>query len=121
MFAALAFPSNGPVERRRHPRFPIDALVRFFDSRGCAQPVMCNLSTGGIFLNTTDVVAVGETVRLSIDWPTVGEQCPLQLVIEGFVVRSGKRGMAVAITKYDFRTCNRASQKTEALLAVSPC
>lgn len=94
--------SLGQRERRRHQRFPlaIEAAVFAGGMRGTAS--VRNLSSGGIFVRTEMMMAVGADVTLIIDWPAAvpGRGCLLTFVIEGTVLRSDQTGTAIKIHKY---------------------
>jgi len=103
MFAGSA-PGLKSRERRRHQRFPINVSSRYLldEARGYATTV--NISSGGVLLDTKEILPVGRQVQLWIDWPALLDaRCPLRLVIHGRIVRSTYRGTVVGITRYSFR------------------
>ena len=70
MFAGSA-PGLKARERRRHQRFPINVSSRYLldEARGYATTV--NISSGGVLLNTKEILPVGRQVQLLIDWPAL--------------------------------------------------
>jgi hypothetical protein len=64
-----------------------------------------NISSGGVFFTTENVLTAGMPVELSMSWPVLlHDSCPMKLMIYGCVIRSSERGAAVAIERYEFRT-----------------
>jgi hypothetical protein len=67
--------------------------------------VTSNISSGGVAFRTENVLPPGSPVELAIDWPVLLQNtCALKLVIFGRVVRSGERGTAIRLSRYEFRT-----------------
>ncbi len=96
-------------ERRGALRFPIDQQVRYkvFARRaveaGCGRTV--NMSSTGILFTAERVLAPGERVELSVNWPAyLDQKHPLKLVAAGRVVRASNGTAAMAIDRYEFRT-----------------
>ena len=64
-----------------------------------------NLSSGGIWFSTENMLPSGVPVELSLGWPVpLNDSCPMKLTVYGSVVRSHQGGAAVAIERYEFRT-----------------
>jgi len=64
-----------------------------------------NISSGGIWFSTENMLTSGMPVELSMNWPVLlNDSCPMKLMIYGCVVRSNEKGAAVAIERYEFRT-----------------
>ena len=64
-----------------------------------------NISSGGVWFSTENMLTSGMPVELSLSWPVLlNDSCPMKLMIYGCVVRSNERGAAVAIERYEFRT-----------------
>jgi len=84
------------AERRRAQRYRLAAPVRVEGTKGITR----DISTAGIFFETEQAQRIGDTIRLSIDFPDATVHC------EGFVVRmeklDGKFGVAVELTSYAF-------------------
>ena len=97
-------------ERRIKRRFQIDQEVKYkmlYGQRIAETGVgrTMNVSSGGVWFSTENMLTSGMPVELSMTWPVLlNESCPMKLMIYGCVVRSNERGAAVAIERYEFRT-----------------
>lgn len=97
-------------ERRSKKRFHIEQEVRYkmlygqrIAETGTGKTI--NISSGGVFMTTENVLTAGMPVELSMAWPVLlHDSCPMKLMIYGCVIRSNERGAAVAIERYEFRT-----------------
>lgn len=103
----IAEPDN--ADRRSAVRFPIEQQVRYkvFNRNtielGTGRTV--NMSSNGVLFTTERVLAPGERLEVSINWPAqLDNKCPLKLVTSGRVVRSEGGRAAIAIDRYEFRT-----------------
>ena len=105
-----AFNGKADRERRIKRRFQIDQEVKYkmlygqrIAETGVGRTV--NVSSGGVWFSTQNMLTSGMPVELSMTWPVLlNESCPMKLMIYGCVVRSNERGAAVAIERYEFRT-----------------
>jgi hypothetical protein len=103
-------------ERRMKRRFQIEQEVRYkmlYGQRIAETGVgkTQNISSGGVWFSTENMLTTGMPVELSMNWPVLlNDSCPMKLMIYGCVVRSNERGAAVAIERYEFRTQGRGSQ-----------
>lgn len=101
---------NGRHERRTKKRFQIEQEVRYkmlYGQRIAETGVgrTLNISSAGVFFTTENILTAGMPVELSMNWPVLlHDSCPMKLMIYGCVIRSGERGSAVAIERYEFRT-----------------
>ena len=103
---------NGKADRERRikRRFQIDQEVKYkmlYGQRIAETGVgrTMNVSSGGVWFSTENMLTSGMPVELSMTWPVLlNESCPMKLMIYGCVVRSNERGAAVAIERYEFRT-----------------
>jgi c-di-GMP-binding flagellar brake protein YcgR len=101
---------NGNHERRTKKRFQIEQEVRYkmlygqrIAETGTGRTI--NVSSGGVFFTTENILTAGMPVELSMNWPVLlHDSCPMKLMIYGCVIRSGQNGSAVAIERYEFRT-----------------
>jgi c-di-GMP-binding flagellar brake protein YcgR len=101
---------NGKHERRTKKRFQIEQDVKYkmlygqrIAETGAGKTM--NISSGGVFFTTENVLTAGMPVELSMSWPVLlHDSCPMKLMIYGCVIRSSERGAAVAIERYEFRT-----------------
>src|SRR5947199_1869340 len=109
-------------ERRTKRRFEIDQEVKYkmlYGQRIAETGVgkTMNISSGGVWFTTENMLTSGLPVELSMSWPVLlNDSCPMKLMIYGCVVRSNGKGAAVAIERYEFRTQgSRAFQQTASL------
>jgi hypothetical protein len=104
------FSGKADRERRIKRRFHIDQEVKYkmlYGQRIAETGVgrTMNVSSGGVWFSTENMLTSGMPVELSMTWPVLlNESCPMKLMIYGCVVRSNERGAAVAIERYEFRT-----------------
>src|ERR1041385_6925369 len=103
--------SGGPEhERRTKRRFQIEQDVRYkmlYGQRIAETGVgrTMNISSGGVWFSTENLLTAGMPVELSMNWPVLlNDSCPMKLMIYGCVIRSNDKGAAVAIERYEFRT-----------------
>jgi hypothetical protein len=116
---------NGKADRERRikRRFHIDQEVKYkmlYGQRIAETGVgrTMNVSSGGVWFSTENMLTSGMPVELSMTWPVLlNESCPMKLMIYGCVVRSNERGAAVAIERYEFRT--QGSRNFQAVVASS--
>ncbi len=114
-----AMNSRSERERRTKRRFMIDQEVKYkmlYGQRIAETGVgrTLNISSGGVWFSTENMLTSGMPVELSMNWPVLlNDSCPMKLMIYGCVVRSNEKGAAVAIERYEFRTQgSRAFQQT---------
>jgi hypothetical protein len=106
--------NNGERERRIKRRFTIEQDIRYkmlygqrIAETGTGRTQ--NISSGGVWFTTENILTAGMPVELSMTWPVLlNDSCPMKLMIYGCVVRSTDKGAAVAIERYEFRTQGRA-------------
>ena len=102
--------SKSERERRSKRRFTIDQEVKYKMLYGqrIAETGMgrtLNISSGGVWFSTENMLTSGMPVELSMNWPVLlNDSCPMKLMIYGCVIRSNEKGAAVAIERYEFRT-----------------
>ena len=96
-------------ERRTKRRFQIERGVRYQILYGqrLSQPgtgKSLNISSSGISFSTNNLLTIGMSIRLSMNWPVLlhGSR-PIRLMIYGHVIRSNDQATVVAIERYDFR------------------
>jgi hypothetical protein len=98
------------VERRGTARFPLHEDVRYKVVQSKTQKITgsgttLNFGSGGILFTTEEMLPVGRTVELSVNWPArLDGTCPLQFVATGRIVRAEANRAAVRIERYEFRT-----------------
>ena len=104
------FKTNGEQDRRIKRRFQIEQDVRYKMLYGqriaeTGTGKTRNISSGGVWFSTENMLTTGMPVELSMNWPVLlNDSCPMKLMIYGCVVRSNDKGAAVAIERYEFRT-----------------
>ena len=97
-------------ERRTKRRFDIEQEVRYKMLYGqriaeTGSGKTMNISSGGVWFTTENMLTTGMPVELSMTWPVLlNDSCPMKLMIYGCVVRSNGKNAAVAIERYEFRT-----------------
>ena len=98
------------MDRRGTGRFPLREGVRYRLLHSKNNPVSgsghtLNIGSGGILFSTEELLPVGRSVELSVDWPAqLDGNCPLKFVAIGRVIRSEPKQAAVRIERYQFRT-----------------
>ena len=111
------------MDRRGTGRFPLREGVRYrlLNYRGDARSgsgSTLNIGSGGILFTTEELLPVGRSVELSVDWPAqLNGNCPLKFVAVGRVIRSEPGRAAVRIERYEFKT--RGKIAPEMIAAVS--
>jgi hypothetical protein len=69
-----------------------------------------NVSSSGVLFEAKESIPPGSSVELLMQWPFLLEGvCPLKLVIQGSVVRSDGKGVAVRAKHHEFRTAGARS------------
>lgn len=69
-----------------------------------------NVSSGGVLFQSNEALPAGSSIELLMHWPFLLEGvCPLKLVIQGSVVRSDGKGIAVRTKHHEFRTAGARS------------
>ena len=109
-FEQRTFSGKSDRERRTKRRFEIDQEIRYkmlYGQRIAETGVgrTMNISSGGVWFSTENMLTSGMPVELSMSWPVLlNDSCPMKLMIYGCVIRSNEKGAAVAIERYEFRT-----------------
>ena len=68
-----------------------------------------DISSSGVRFTSSEILALGKKVELSIDWPILLDStCRLQLKGQGRVIRSDEHGTAIEIEHHEF--CTRKTQ-----------
>ena len=97
-------------DRRTKRRFQIEQEIRYkmlygqrIAETGTGKTL--NISSGGVCFTTETMLTPGMPIELSMNWPVLlNDSCPMKLMIYGCVIRTGDKGAAVAIERYEFRT-----------------
>ena len=75
-----------------------------------------DLSSGGVQFEAGRPLPMGFQVELSVAWPILLDSVsPLQLVVQGKVVRSRYGRTAVRMDQHEFRTAGQAAEAANAL------
>jgi hypothetical protein len=107
-----AFRQASSVERRSKLRFPLELRVHYH-TVGRGEPFIgmgfvVNMSSSGLFVAGEHEAIAARRIKLTVEWPVLLDgQIPLQLVIDGKVVRCEASGFAVELHEHQFRTCKR--------------
>jgi len=107
----IAVAENSGSERRKHRRYPVDLEIRCRALRSgrVALGRICDISSHGVRFTSSEVLAPGTKVELTIDWPVLLDgACPLQLKGRGHVLRNDKHGTAIEIERHEF--CTRKTE-----------
>ena len=113
------------MDRRGTSRFPLREGVRYrllnyHGDRASGSGSTLNMGSGGILFTTEDLLPVGRSVELSVDWPAqLNGNCPLKLVAVGRVIRSELGQAAVRIERYEFKTRGKIAPEMTAALVSS--
>lgn len=101
--------------RRKHERFPFTAQAEYVVAGNRAMATTRDISSGGVFLKTDEILRLGESIQVLIDWPVLLDQrCRLRLVVFGRILRSNGSGTAVGITRYEFRIRGQSAVRLSA-------
>ena len=88
--------TGGFEERRKGERYKLAVPVELNDGIGAT----CNISTSGIFFETVSEYAIGDTIRLLLNFEQETLQCEARVVrVEQF---NGQFGVAVELKSYVF-------------------
>ena len=113
---------GGAADRRRTTRFPVCEELRYrimhrsSQVRGTGKTL--NIGSGGVLFTTEELLPIGRTVELSVNWPArLDGNCPLKFVAIGRVVRAETESAAVRIERYEFRTRASGDKAESAAIA----
>ncbi|MGD0295634.1 MAG: PilZ domain-containing protein [Bryobacteraceae bacterium] len=98
------------ADQRLHQRYPIILKIEYkllkkgrVEVFGTGRTM--NISSGGIFFDAGDALPAHGRVELAMEWPFLLEGvCALKLVMRGRIVRKETSGVAVQISRHEFRT-----------------
>jgi PilZ domain len=102
-------------DRRADRRYQFDLQLQFqyTDERGVLHGscgVTAELSRGGIRFFTEEPPPIGAYVEARVAWPfKLQNICPLELRVEGPVIRSQSGEVVLRMKDYEFRTCGERS------------
>jgi hypothetical protein len=97
-------PNSGTGDgRRSHRRYPVDLGIRCrLETDRILLGKIRDLSTGGVRFTSSEILALGTKVELSIDWPARLGHVRLQLKCSGRVIRCDGQGTTVKIGRHEF-------------------
>jgi PilZ domain len=107
--ASIYGPDPAPKGARRSTRYPLALSVRFQTAGpvtgSSGTGVTRNLSSGGMFIETTREAEPGSQVKIIVEWPVLLQGAvPLQFIALGQVVRCNESGFGMRILRYEYRT-----------------
>jgi hypothetical protein len=112
-------PTEITEDRRKRRRYTLTLPLHFkvFQRKNvvvnAGAGAVINISSSGIAFTTQEFLPTGRRIELSIAWPILlDDTIPLKLVVEGGVVRSDGRVVAVEVSRYEFHTASRAMQSS---------
>ena len=95
---------GAPTDRRRHQRYPITASAEYLLQGRRGEVVTRDISNGGILVQSTAILPIGEHVVVRVDWSArIDGRCPLRLVITGKVLKNTSRGTVISVMQYEYR------------------
>ncbi len=100
-------------ERRLDRRYDVQLAVHFRVVRGSrilmeGSGTTCDMSKGGVSFYPGRMLPARASVEMSLEWPVLlGGEEPLELRLQGRVVRSGRLKTAVRITWHRFVRAER--------------
>ena len=75
-----------------------------------------NMSGKGVLFTTESILVEGKSVELAVSWPALlNGVIPLKLVVQGRLVRTEDKQAAIAIERYEFRTCGSAGRPPDSI------
>ena len=103
-------------DRRQHQRFPITVQAQRILAGDGAQAIFVDISSGAVFLKTNNIIQLGESIKVLIDWPVLLDQrCRLRLLIVGKVLLRNGGGTAAEIMRYEFGSPQQTAAPVAAL------
>jgi hypothetical protein len=104
---------NGDRRSDKRYEFELELQFHYADANGAMHGgcgVTTELSRGGIRFVAEEAPPVGVSVEGRIAWPfKLQNICPLELRVEGPVIRSKNGEAVLRLRSYEFRTCGERS------------
>jgi hypothetical protein len=107
------------VDRRANVRFPLRLTINYrtFNPASCSGPLLLktvNISSNGLLFEDNGTLQPGQRVLVSVEWPArLDRRIPLNLVLEGRILRSGNGQAVLKIYKHEFRTRGSAAAQAD--------
>jgi len=95
------------TERRLKYRYPIDLRIKYSRSPSSKHVpgIVRDISSGGVYFVSSEVLTPGTVIQLLIDWPiSLHGSCAIQLKAQGRVLRSDAVGTAISFVRHGFLT-----------------
>jgi hypothetical protein len=117
--AGIASDPRFSAERRSKFRYPLYLSVRFHAISGLSaisgDGHTLNISRSGVLVHcqhvALDQIGAGARLDMSIEWPVLLRgKIPLQLFVQGIIVRVGASVFAARFERHQFRTRSVSSQ-----------
>lgn len=98
------------TEKRKDPRKPYFMPVDYADRNREYKEYILDISGGGIFIKTRHNLPTGTELTLTIPFPDHN-----YLTIQGLVVRSGEKGIAVRFDREDLELVHQVQHLVDAI------
>jgi len=102
-------------DQRLHPRYPVTVEIEYrLLSKGGVERLdigkTIDVSSGGVLFKAKDALPAGRLIEVLMDWPCLPKRVhPLKLLMQGRVVRSDGKLVAVRSYHHEFRTAGAHS------------
>lgn len=102
-------------DQRSHPRYPVRVEIEYrLLSKGRVERLgvgkTIDVSSGGVLFKAKDALPAGRLIEVLMDWPCLPKRVhPLKLLMQGRVVRSDGKLVAVRSYHHEFRTAGARS------------
>lgn len=100
------------LERRRTPRYPLSTAVEYAADGLRGNGLISEVSAGGVYFKTDQVLPVGKRIELRLEWPAqLDNGRRLWVAMKGKVLRSSAEGAAVQLfgSKSEFHVAEKAA------------
>ena len=109
------------ADRRKSTRWPIEREVRYKVVEGqrgfYGLGKTINMSSGGVLFTIEYALSEKQRIELAVSWPAkLNGAIRLQLVALGRVVRADETQAAIAIERYEFKTCTSTAFNEDAVI-----
>lgn len=95
-------------DKRAAKRFPLELELQYRTGSRMREAIWgrtINISSSGMLIDTEVKPARGSRLSLVVSWPAMlDNRVPLRLFVEGRVVRTEQRGVAIVFRNVEFRT-----------------
>jgi len=111
--AITTLSASPSFDKRLHRRYPIALEVQYKlrnngEVTGFGTGRTFNISSGGVLFKAGAELPANGEIELRMPWPlALDGDCPLNLVVQGRIVRSDSKGTAIRSLRHEFRTGKR--------------